>query len=290
MSILIVGASGFMGGELYRRLHGRHVITGTYHSYPVEGMVRLDLTDQQCMSDLVDRLRPEIIIQPAMNANVEYCEEHPMETRNVNVEGSKNLIRAAARAGARYVYFSSDYIFDGADGPYAEEDTPNPLNEYGRQKLEIERVVREQIPDHLIIRTTVVYGWEARGKNFVMGLLRTLGQGRPMRVPVDQIGSPTYVDNLADIITELVVSGKTGTYNVAGSDVVGRYDFALTAASIFGLDPRLVIPVRTGELGQKASRPLKAGMKLDKLRKNVSTPIMGIVEGLRDMRDKRTVV
>lgn len=204
----------------------------------------------------------------------------------MNVEGTANLVRAAGEAGARLVYFSSDYVFDGRDGPYTEDDTPNPISVYGEAKLAAERFIQEHLPDHLIVRVTVVYGWERQGKNFVMGLIRRLSQGEMMRVPGDQIGSPTYADNLVAAVLELAAHGQRGVFHVAGSELMDRYTFACLAADTFGLDRAGLLRVTTAELGQRAARPLRAGMKIDKVRSVVRTPLLAPAEGLRCMRDQ----
>jgi dTDP-4-dehydrorhamnose reductase len=285
MRVLVVGASGFVGNVLYKLFLRDGEAYGSYHSSPVEGLVKLDMTDAAAVQDMIGAIRPDVIIHPAANPNVEFCEEHAEETRRINVEGSRNIINAARDVGAKYVFFSSDYVFDGINGPYAEDDTPNPVSEYGKQKLEVEKIIQSTLTDYLIIRITVVYGWERHGKNFVMGLIKNLSGGKTMKVPCDQVGSPTYVNNMAQVVKELIEKGKTGIYHVAGSDIMDRYTFALKAAEIFDLDKDLLIPVKTAELGQKAKRPLQAGMRLEKVRQAVNTHIMGVEEGLREMKN-----
>ena len=232
MRVMVVGASGFVGNVLYELFSNDWKTYGSYHSSPVEGMVRLDMTDVAAVNDVIGAIRPDVIIHPAANPNVEYCEEHAEETRRINVEGSRNVVNAAKEIGAKYVFFSSDYVFDGINGPYAEDDTPNPVSEYGKQKLEVENIIQSTLTDYLIIRITVVYGWERHGKNFVMGLIKNLSDGKTMKVPCDQVGSPTYVNNMAQVVKELIEKDKTGIYHVAGGDIMDRYSFALKAAEI----------------------------------------------------------
>lgn len=284
MRVFIAGASGFIGGTLLNYFSKGHETYGSFYSNPIKGMIPLDITDKKTVKEAIISLRPEVILHPAANPNVEYCEEHPEETRNVNVEGSKNLMDAAKEIGAKFVFFSSDYIFDGTEGPYSEGDPPNPINEYGRQKLAVENLIKCTLEDFMIVRSTIVYGWERHGKNFAMRLIRNLRQGTPMKVPCDQIGSPTYADNMAQVVKELIESDKAGVYNVAGSDLVSRYIFAKKIAEVFELDMRLLIPVTTEELGQKAKRPLNAGMRSTKVQNEVSLRLLGVKEGLEEMK------
>jgi len=291
MRIFIVGASGFIGSILCDYFSKEHEVYGSFYSFPIKRLIHLDITDKKIVMKIIASLRPDVIIHSAANPNVEYCEEHPKETWLVNVEGSKNLIETARNIGAKYVFFSSDYIFDGTDGPYSEDDMPNPINEYGKQKLAVEKLIKGSLENYLIIRITVVYGWERHCKNFAMKLIRNLKSGKAMKIPYDQIGSPTYVNNMVKVVKELVESDKIGVYNVAGSDLIDRYAFGKNVAKIFELDESLLIPVTTAELGQKARRPLKAGMKITKVQKDVSIHLMGMREGLIDMKlSPRTII
>jgi dTDP-4-dehydrorhamnose reductase len=285
MRIFIVGASGFVGKIMFECLSREHEVYGSFYSNPLERLIHLDMTDLKAVKDILSSLKPDVIIHPAANPNVEYCEDHPMETRQVNVEGSRNLIETAREIGAKLVYFSSDYVFDGTNGPYSEDDVPNPINEYGLQKLAVEKLITKSLDNYLIIRITVVYGWERSGKNFVMGLINNLKNGSSMKVPCDQIGSPTYANNMVQAVKELIEADKTGIYHVVGTDVMDRYTFAKNVAEIFELDENLLIPVTTHQLGQKAKRPLKAGMKVDKAQKDVSIRLMTVREGLEDMKN-----
>lgn len=287
MRVFIVGASGFVGGIMFKYLSREHEIHGSFYSNPVKRLIHLDMTDIKAVKDILTLIKPDVIIHPAANPNVEYCEEHPKETWQVNVEGSRNLIEIAREIGAKFVYFSSDYVFDGTTGPYSENHIPNPINEYGFQKFAVENLIKKSLDNYLIIRITVVYGWERRGKNFVMGLIKNLKHGDIMKVPSDQIGSPTYVNNMAQVVKELIESDKSGIYNVAGTDIIDRYTFAKNVVEIFELDENLLIPVSTNQLGQKAKRPLNAGMEVNKVQKDVSIRLMNVREGLEDMKNTK---
>jgi dTDP-4-dehydrorhamnose reductase len=287
MRILVIGASGLVGTALIERLGQLGETTGTFHLYPEEGLTALDISDREAVDAVIDNASPDVVCQPAALTHVDYCESHPDEARRINVEGTRALATAARRVGARYVYFSSDYVFDGTAGPYSEDDAPCPTSVYGHTKLAGEEIVRDIVADHLIIRTTVVYGWERRGKNFVMRLMRELGNGEVQRVPADQIGSPTYAGSLAAAVGELLQREKAGTYNIAGCQLVDRYHFALAVARAFGLREDLLVPVTTAELGQDAPRPLRAGLKVDKATRELTTPLLGYDAGLEAMKKAR---
>jgi dTDP-4-dehydrorhamnose reductase len=172
----------------------------------------------------------------------------------------------AADLGARFVYFSTDYVFDGRGGPYAEDDPSCPLSVYGQAKYEAEQVLGETLgPLLLTVRTTWVYGPERQGKNFAYQLAKTLGDGRPLVCPSDQVSNPSYGPDVARTVLALAEAGRSGLVHVAGPDWIDRVQFARTLALGLGRDPALVVAKTTAELGQPAARPLKGGLRTSRL-------------------------
>jgi dTDP-4-dehydrorhamnose reductase len=281
----IIGASGLVGSQLLVEAErsGAEAV-GTYCRHPAPGLVALDITDPEAVSAFLKEYRPDVLYLPAALPNVDWAEEHPEESTRVNVDAPLELVRRLEGTRTLLVYYSSDYVFDGRSGPYKEEDRPNPVNEYGRQKLRVENAVESALEFWLILRLTVVYGWEMQGKNFVQRSLNRLSRGETIRAPADQIGSPTWSPNMARASRELALSGRTGLYHLAGRDLASRYEFARAIARVFGYDEALVEPIDTPSLGQKAERPLKAGMIVDKVQAVLSTRLVGIADGLAAMR------
>lgn len=284
MSVLVIGASGQIGEHLLNSLQRKgYEVIGTYNQHPRPGLHPLDLRDPEAIATMVTRCKPEIIYMPAGLSNVEYCELHPDIAWDINVPGACNVVCSANRVHARMVYFSSDYVFDGTNGPYSEMDIPRPISEYGRQKMQIEHYIALHACNYLIVRTTVVYGWEGQGKNFIYRLITILREGKRVRVPHDQIGTPTYAPNLAEVVVELTTLGAVGLFHIAGPGLVSRYDLALAAARTFGLNPELIEPVSTQEFGQVAMRPLNAGLRIEKVQGLLKTRLVDYLEGLRIM-------
>jgi dTDP-4-dehydrorhamnose reductase len=282
---LVIGASGQAGSALTARLRERgDTVVGTHGRVPQAGTVALDLADLPATARLVEDVRPDWVFCPAGLTFVDYCEDHRDEAFLVNAEAPASAARAAAAVGAGFVYYSSEYVFDGTRGPYAEDDPPCPISVYGESKLAGERRVREANARAVVVRTTVVYGPEPQGKNFVYQLLRRLRAGEPMRVPADQISSPTYNVDLAAASVELVERDLAGTWNVVGDAVMDRHAFALLACEVFDLDAALVDPVSTADLGQRARRPLRAGLTIDRVRAAIGVRLRPPVDGLRAMR------
>src|SRR5262245_51991899 len=159
--VLVVGASGLMGAHLLEAFRARGPVSGTALSHGADGLERLDLLDHGASEELVARLSPRAVICAAAIPSVERCELEPGDTRAVNVEGTLVLAEAAGRAGATFVFLSSEYVFDGTEGPYREDARPSPINEYGRQKAETERAIAGTGDDWIVARVSCVYGREA---------------------------------------------------------------------------------------------------------------------------------
>ena len=271
MRALVVGGSGQIGGWLLRTLAGRgHEAVGTYLSVPREGLVPLDASRREEAAGLLRRVRPEVVFYPAGFTWVDGCERDPARARAANLDQPLNLARATADVGARFVSFSTDYVFDGVAGPYDERSPTNPLSAYGRAKLDAERALADELGDRaLIVRTSWVFGPERQGKNFAYQLVKALGQGRAMECPSDQISSPSYGPDVAGAVVGLAEARASGLIHVAGPEVMGRVEFARAIAGAFGLEPSRVVARTTAELGQGAPRPLNGGLltpRLDGLR------------------------
>jgi dTDP-4-dehydrorhamnose reductase len=237
----------------------------------------LDITDRAGVDAVIERHQPAAIYLTAALTAVDYCEDHPDEAWHINVEGARNVAEAAARVGSKVVFYSTEYVFDGMAGPYGEDDPISPRGIYAQSKAAGEEAVRLVAADHVIVRTTVVFGWDRASRNFAMQLWERLSASERMRVPHDQIGNPTLADFLAETSLELVRRGVMGeTVNVVGRDRVARSEFAVRLANRLGLDASLIDPVDTGSLNQRAPRPLDAGLRTDKLASIVGEPAIGL--------------
>ena len=281
----VIGASGLVGQALMQVLESnQYEVAGTYGSQPLPGLTRLDLGDEDGIREYLRQLKPQVVFLTAAMTNVDYCEDHPEETFRINTEAAGWVAQEASRAGSKLVYYSTDYVFDGENGPYDEAARPCPVSVYGRSKYEAEKAIVETLEEHLIIRTTVVYGWNRRSKNFAMQLHHRLQGGTTMQVPEDQFGSPTLVDYLAEASARLVQQEARGIVNVVGRDLLARTEFARALARLFGLDPGLIVPVSTADLKQRAQRPRRGGLKSEKLTGLLGTEAMPLEEALKRLR------
>lgn len=262
MNAVVIGGSGQIGGWLLKSLGARgHRAVGTYNTVAYPGLVRFDAPDLEGSAAWLRKQEPDLVFFPAGFTWVDGCERDPAKARETNLEQPLNLARVAADAGARFVYFSTDYLFDGHAGPYDESARPNPLNVYGMAKLEAEKALRAHLGDRLlIVRTSWVFGPERQGKNFAYQLVKTLGRGGTITVPSDQVSSPSYGPDVAEATVRLVEGGHSGVFHVAGPEVMARPAFARAIASAFDLDPDRIESRPTAELGQGAPRPLDGGL------------------------------
>lgn len=290
MNVLIVGASGLAGSYLSKEFKRKHVTFGTYFKHPQKGFIYLALQDKSSIKNSINKLRPDVLVVTAATSNVDFCELHPKETSRINVLGFKNLLDVASvqKEKPYIVFFSSDYVFDGRNGPHTEDDIPNPINEYGRQKLAGEELLKQYEGDHLIVRTTVLYGWEREGKNFVANLIDIAKTTRKSRsVPTDQLGSPTYAWNLAEVLVDLIEKRIKGVINVVGDDLLTRYEFAKKVIKTFHLPEEIVVPVSSIELNQPAKRPLKGGLVNARVKQFTTVEILNTDQGLKKMRSEK---
>ena len=242
---------------------------------------------------LVSKIRPHIIINAAALTNVDYCETHKKEAEDVNTRGVKNLADAALINKSRLIQISTDSVFDGAYGHYAESDTPHPINHYSATKLEAENIV-SQLPDYAIARPSAIYGWHSRksagssgstkAMNFAMYVLDRLKSNLSVRAIRDQYNSPTFADNLAEALLNLARRNESGIFHVAGRSCLSRYEFALKIAQTFGYKAELIHPVFASEFDQVAIRPKNCCLRVEKAERTLRMRFLSVDEGIRQMK------
>jgi dTDP-4-dehydrorhamnose reductase len=286
MRALVIGASGQVGAALLTTLRARgHEARGTYGHNAATGLDPLDLADHEAVARAVAAARPDWVFCPAGLSHVDYCEDHVDEALAANRDGPAAAAHAAESAGAGFVFYSSDYVFDGAAGPYGEDDIPRPRSVYARSKHEGEQAVMVACRRAVVIRTSVVYGPEPQEKNFAYQLIRAFREGRGFRLAADQRASPSYNPDVAAASVELCERALKGLWHVAGPEVLDRYAFALLISKEFGLDASRFTALPTAALGQKAARPLDGGLKVAKAQAQLKTLLRSPAEGLHAMRE-----
>ncbi|MEK6666086.1 MAG: dTDP-4-dehydrorhamnose reductase [candidate division NC10 bacterium] len=247
MKILITGAGGMLGRALRETLSLEHDVVALARA-------ELDVTDLPKTRAALARAKPQAVIHAGARTDVDGCERDPDHAWRVNALGSRNVAVACQEAGAACCYISTDYVFDGEKpDPYTEFDAPNPISCYGASKLAGERYVQTLTPRHWIVRSSWLFG--PGGKNFVKTILTKARAGEELRVVDDQVGSPTYADDLARAISRLISGPYYGVWHVTNSGSCSWYRFAAAILEAAGLRGTRLEPISSKDLQRPAPRP-----------------------------------
>jgi len=249
MKIAIIGAKGMLGQELCRTLGKQHNIL----AWDIE---EIDITQRAHTIELLTAEQPNLIINSAVFVDLEGCESNPDKAWQINAVGAQNLALAARQAGSALLYISTDYIFDGtSETDYDEVAIPNPLNQYGRSKLAGERFSLQICPRAYAVRTAWLFGHTPN--NYVDRVLKAAEKDGVVRMPVDQLESPTYTGHLAEAILHLIDTGAYGIYNVTSIGACTRASFAQYVLQRAGRAERVEI-VEASALKRFANRPVRS--------------------------------
>ncbi len=294
--LLIIGSTGLVGSkvaslavkhgfEAYNTQHSRKSVSPDF--------VELDITDRQATLALVMKILPSVIINTAAVTNVDYCETHREEAQRVNVEGVKNLAEGASETQSRLIQVSTDYVFDGRVGHYEEADTPNPVQYYGKTKLDAEKIVAN-LPSFAIARPSVIFGWtpvqpinesgSSKPMNFAMFVLDRLKKQEPVKAIRDQYASPMFADNLAEALLRLAKNRDNGIFHTAGRSCMSRFEFAIKLAETFGYSTKQVEPVYASEFKHVAQRPRNSCLRVDKTEKVLGMSLYPAEKGIKEMK------
>lgn len=293
MKILVTGANGLLGQTLIMQLlEKKYEVIGTGRgptrliAAAVEGYTYkdLDITDGPATSEFIIQENPALIVHAAAMTQVDQCELHKQECYNVNVTATRFIIDAALAIQAKLIYVSTDFIFDGKDGPYREDDTPAPVNYYGSTKLVAENAVMESGLDWAIARTILVYGTvPSVGRVNIVGWVKTmLEEKHPINMVTDQLRTPTFVKDLARGIVLMIEKNATGIYHLSGEEQMTPYQMAVETARFFGLDPSLVKEAASPDIRQPAVRPPRTGFDITKAKQELGFQPVSFLKGLRD--------
>lgn len=282
---MVTGSSGLLGSKFVAVDKGTHEIIPTYGTKPLfQKSIKMDITNRDEVLSAINRFRPDIVIHAAAETNVDKCEVEKERARRVNADGTKNIAEACNETGAKPVYVSTDYVFDGEKGLYGEDDKPKPINYYGHTKLEGEKHIAK-VEGHLIIRSSVLYGWHPWKKNFATWVLDSFSQGKQIKIVDDHYNSPTLADNLSEILLEAVKKDLRGLFHIAGRKRINRFEFGLEIARTFGLNQELIKPIKMAELkAWVARRPRDSSLRVDKIQRELKNKPLDVLEGLRLMK------
>ncbi|MFC0470037.1 dTDP-4-dehydrorhamnose reductase [Halalkalibacter kiskunsagensis] len=264
MKVLITGGEGQLGRAIYEKMKNTSDVIKLSKE-------KLDITKQQTVYDVFQDVKPDYVFHTAAYTAVDQCEESKTKAFQVNSIGALNVANASKSVGSIMIYISSDYVFDGTKStPYEVTDSPNPKSVYGLSKWLGEELVLNTIPESYVVRTSWLYGHG--GKNFVNTVLKFATSQKEVKVVSDQIGSPTYVNDLVDVLLQLITK-PYGIYQIRNDGQCSWYDFAKAIYEKVGTDSNLVQPITTKEYGAVAPRPQFSILNLNKLEaSNIKIP------------------
>jgi len=271
--ILITGAKGMLGWALTKELSQEYQLIGI-------DIEDADITDEEQIKKEIFNISPDIVIHTAAYTEVDNCEKNKELTYRINSAGTENVARAAKLCHAKIIYISTDFVFDGKkDSPYTEKDITNPINTYGKSKLDGERQVQAIYPDHLIVRTSWLYG--PHGRNFVDRIIQIADSGQELKIVTDQRGCPTYTMDLAKAISKLIENKASGIVNVCNSDNCTWFDFAKEILRLKKKTPKLE-PITSNELNLPAKRPAYSVLNTEKFQNITKTALRPWQEALKE--------
>ncbi|HWL00496.1 MAG TPA: SDR family oxidoreductase [Parapedobacter sp.] len=288
--ILVTGSNGLLGQKLTdlaltddwitlvatSRGEDRHPAKRGY-TY-----VDLDILDSDRLRAVIVEHRPQIIINTAAMTNVDACEHDPDGCRKLNIEAVAALVELCEEFDIHFIHLSTDFIFDGKKGPYAEDAQPNPLSLYGQSKLDAEHIIQESSCKWTILRTILVYGVVAdmSRSNIVLWAKGALEKGQPLHVVNDQWRMPTLAEDLAQACILAASRGAEGIFHISGKDMFAIHELVATVADFWKLDKSLIRQVSSDTLSQAAPRPARTGFVLDKARRELGYEPHSFTEGL----------
>jgi dTDP-4-dehydrorhamnose reductase len=298
-TILITGSNGLLGQKLVYNILGRNRSGALFNIIATskgdnrlriqEGYTYqpLDITDEHQVAEVFAKYKPDVVINTAAMTNVDACENNREQAKQLNVDAVGYQVKAleamrSADYDPHYIHLSTDFIFDGENGPYREEDTPNPLSWYAQTKLDAEKIVEASTVRWAILRTIIVYGvadFMSRS-NVVLWAREALGKGQKINVVDDQFRSPTLAEDLAEGCILCAEKGAQGIYHVSGKDVMSILELVYAVADFWQLDKALITPVKSSTINQPAKRPPRTGFVIDKAQQTFGYSPRSFREGL----------
>ncbi len=277
--ILITGASGQLGRSCLKQIDNKYDVLGIGRTNT--GLIPYkvgDLTEKLFIENILKTYVPDIVIHLSAMTDVDKCEENPELAHKINVLPVKHLLTFFLNY---FVYVSTDYVFDGENGPYAESAITNPLNVYGKTKLDAELLIQSKLKSSLIIRTNVLFDYSKNTQaSFVNWIVESLKKRKSISVVDDQYNNPIWTDHLSKLMMKLIKTEKTGIFHTGSKEYINRYEFAKLIAKYFNLDSSLISAISTYELNQIALRPLKGGLTTNKITKELEISPTSLTDAL----------
>ena len=289
-TILITGSNGLLGQKLVDLLskedHIQLIATakGENRLPNQEGYIyqSLDITDNQQVNEVFATYKPQIVIHTAAMTNVDTCESDLEGCERLNVKAVEYIVQACEKQGSFLCHLSTDFIFDGADGPYDEEAKPNPISIYGESKLKAEQIIQASSIRWAIARTVLVFGIvpDMSRTNIILWVKKSLEEGKQINVVTDQFRTPTLAEDLAIGCWLIAQKEAEGIFNISGEELLTPYEMAIQTAEFFHLPKELIKPADSSTFSQPAKRPPRTGFILDKAKRVLGYQPRSFNEGI----------
>ena len=291
--VLLTGANGLLGQKLVYAFKSRNDIellaTGIGQNRLIDQAnylyQSLDITNETEVNQTIKQFSPHVIINCAAMTNVDACELNQKQCWDVNVNGVKHLANAVAKLGTHFIHLSTDFVFDGEDGPYNENDIPNPLHYYAKSKLESEKIVMRNCVNWSIARTIIIYGItdNMSRSNLVLWAKGEIEKGNTINVVNDQFRSPTLAEDLAKGCISIMDKNAFGLFHLSGPKTYSILEMVYMVSDFYKLDKSLINPVSSKSLNQPAKRPLVTGFDIRKAKKELNYNPVDFLAGIEIM-------
>ena len=283
--LLIIGGSGLVGSTLLQYASPNYSIHFTYNTNKITfdniNSTQINLLgNQKMIIDLIKEVQPNIVVNTAAHSSVDLCETNHSIADKLHVDITQDITQACKDIDSKLVYISTDAVFQGElHKKYTELDQPNPINYYGKTKLQAEQITLNASSKNVVLRTAVIYGWHKKSR-FTNWIIQTLKENHVVDPFIDQYNTPTLVDDLAKSLLGIFEKNISGMFHATGKSCLNRYEFALVLASTFGLDKKLIKSVTSKEKKQDAPRPTSTCLDSRKLEKLIDFNFSDIQSGV----------
>ena len=289
-NILVTGGSGFIGGHIIKAGQNKFIIYATYNTNILKEKniqtVHIDLSQKKAINSLLEDIKPDIIIHTAAISNLDLCEKDRVLANLINVEATETLALWSKKNRAKFIFTSSDMVFDGKRGNYREDDTVNPLSFYAQMKVQCEEKIAQMNFNSVVVRVALTYGIGMISFNtFFEKMIYSVKNNSSVALFVDQFRTPILVNNLAEAILELAENEFTGIINLSGGDRMSRWDFGLLTCKILGLPTKNLIKSSMFDSPGAASRPQDISMRNDLASKVLNVKLLNCSEGLLQVKE-----
>lgn len=273
--ILITGGGGQLALSFYSMFKNKYQI----FCLPRR---KFDVTNINQIKSVLQKYNPDTILHCAAMTDVDGCEKDPILAESINSQSIKKIVDVFK---GDFLYISTDYVFDGSCGPYKETDTPNPINIYGKTKLLGERILQKNSKNWTIIRTNVLFDLQSEA-SFLSWVINSLKEEKDIEVVDDQLNNPIWVNDFSYVIDLVIDKDIKGLFHIGSNKIYSRFEFAIMIAKVFELNYKKIHPMKTEKLNQIAKRPLRSGLKFDKLLSEIKLKNIDLNKSLRELKNR----